>query len=155
MIFSSADFIFYFLPAVFCAFWLVRLVSPTASIAVLCAASMGFYAYWKWQYVFLFAGSIALNYVCYLMIRNSGKAAILKVGIIGNLALIGVFKYANFFVSDVAGLTQYQPYVENIVLPLGISFFSGFADACCGTIRTIAPSPPAPPCEFPVLEMNR
>jgi D-alanyl-lipoteichoic acid acyltransferase DltB (MBOAT superfamily) len=124
MIFSSADFIFYFLPAVLCAFWLVRLISPAASIAVLCAASMGFYAYWKWQYAFLFSGSIALNYVCYLLIRNSGKAAIVKAGVIGNLALIGVFKYANFFVSDVAGLTQYQSYVENIVLPLGISFFT-------------------------------
>ncbi len=124
MIFSSADFIFYFLPTVFCAFWLVRLVSPTASIAILCAASMGFYAYWKWQYAFLFAGSIALNYICYLLIRRHGKAAILKAGIIGNLALIAVFKYADFFVSDVAQLTQFQAYVENIVLPLGISFFT-------------------------------
>lgn len=85
---------------------------------------MGFYAYWKWQYAFLFAGSIALNYACYLWIRSSGKAAIVKAGIIGNLALIAVFKYADFLVSDVAGMVRFQPYVENIVLPLGISFFT-------------------------------
>lgn len=124
MIFSSADFIFYFLPAVFAAFWAARAVSVRLSIAVICIASLGFYAYWKWQYVFLFAASISLNYLCYLAIRKHGKPAVLKAGLIGNLALIGVFKYADFFVTDVARLTPLTPYVENIVLPLGISFFT-------------------------------
>ena len=124
MIFSSSDFIFYFLPAVFCAFWLARTLSVRLSIVVLCVASLGFYAYWKWQYVFLFGASITLNYLCYLAICKYGKPTVLKAGLIGNLALIGVFKYANFFVSDVAHITPLVPYVENIVLPLGISFFT-------------------------------
>lgn len=124
MIFSSADFIFYFLPIAFCAFWLVRLASPRASLVVLTIASLGFYAYWKWQYGILFVASIAINYLCYLHVRQHGKAAVLKAGIAGNLALIAYFKYANFFVSDVAQLSALTPYVENIILPTGISFYT-------------------------------
>ena len=124
MIFSSAEFIFYFLPAVFCAFWLTQLVSHRASLFVLCVASLGFYAYWKWQYLFLFFSSITLNYVCYLALRRFGRPAILKAGIVGNLLLLAYFKYANFLVSEVAHLTALQPYVEGIFLPLAISFFT-------------------------------
>ncbi len=85
---------------------------------------MAFYAYWKWEYTLLFAGSILINYLCYRLIEASGKVAVLKTGIIANLLLIAVYKYANFFVSDVAQYEPWQQYVENIILPLGISFFT-------------------------------
>ncbi len=124
MIFSSLDFVIYFLPVVFTAFWLANLYSKKLSILVLCVASMAFYAYWKWEYTLLFAGSIIVNYICYRWIEASGKVAILKAGIIANLGLIAVYKYANFFVSDVVQYEPWQPYVENIILPLGISFFT-------------------------------
>ena len=124
MIFSSTEFIFYFLPAVFCIFWLTQQVSHRASLVVLCVASLAFYSYWKWQYVFLFLASISLNYLCYLAIRKYGKPSILKASVIGNLVLLGIFKYANFLVSDVAHLSLLEPYVENIALPLAISFFT-------------------------------
>lgn len=124
MIFSSADFIFYYLPAVFAAFWLTRLASHRASLLVLCLASLAFYAYWKWQYLFLFLASITLNYLCYLAMRQYGKPAILKAGIIGNLLLLSYFKYAEFFVVEVAHVTALTPYVEGIALPLAISFFT-------------------------------
>ena len=124
MIFSSIDFIIWFMPVVFTAFWLANLYSKRLAILVLCVASMAFYAYWKWEYTFLFAGSIVVNYLCYRWIDASGKASVLKAGIIANLALIAVFKYANFFVSDVVQYDPWQQTVENIILPLGISFFT-------------------------------
>jgi len=124
MIFSSIDFIIWFLPVVFTAFWLANLFSKRLAILVLCIASMAFYAYWKWEYTFLFAGSILVNYLCYRLIEATGKKSVLKAGIIANLALIALFKYADFFVSDVVQYQPWQQYVENIILPLGISFFT-------------------------------
>ncbi len=69
-----------------------------------------------------------LNYAFARLIASSGSAggrkAVLAVSVIFNLALIGVFKYAGFFVETLNGAAGFSLPVPEIALPIGISFFT-------------------------------
>src|SRR5258708_31380618 len=106
MFFNSYTFIFLFLPLVLGGyFWLGRR-SNLASVIWLALASLGFYSVSNWQFVALLLGSIAFNYfIGYLLIAKKlcprARFAALTVGVSGNLALLGVFKYAGFFFANI------------------------------------------------------
>ena len=93
-------------------------------------ASLVFYARWNPPYVLLVIASILFNYgtgsLQHGIIQRRGKAskAVLAFGVATNLALLGYFKYANFFVDTVARATGSSWHIEPIVLPLAISFFT-------------------------------
>ncbi len=93
--------------------------------AVLIVFSIIFYAWGEPVYVFLMIISVIINYAIGLNIdRKTGKSkAALIVGLIINIALIGVFKYANFFASSIAALGVPISSPE-IPLPIGISFYT-------------------------------
>jgi alginate O-acetyltransferase complex protein AlgI len=105
----------------------------TAKRAVLVVASYYFYAQWDWRFCFLLAFSTALSYTAGLIIGESAEDArrklVLGVAVGLHLALLGVFKYFDFFVlsaNELArslGLEHELPFIE-ILLPVGISFFT-------------------------------
>src|SRR3954462_9781450 len=105
----------------------------TAKKAVLVIASYYFYAQWDWRFCFLLAGSTALSYVAGQLIHSAseqGRARpILGIAVGLHLALLGAFKYFDFFVlsaNELArslGLQHELPFIE-ILLPVGISFFT-------------------------------
>lgn len=132
MVFSSLTFLFAFLPLFFLCyysaghFWGIRGKNFTLFVF-----SMVFYAWGEPVYVILMIYSSILDFVCGQMIEkysNAGRPKMKKtwlfVSLIGNLALLGIFKYLGFFLSTVSSLTGWDIAVVNIVLPIGISFYT-------------------------------
>ena len=130
MLFNSYPFLFGFLPLLLVAVFLLgRRQSPAASRGVLLGASLLFYAWWRWEYVFLLLFSIAFNFACLqsLWRREPGSRVGLRTvtaGVAVNLALLGYFKYANFFVETLDTAFGLSWNLAPVVLPLAISFFT-------------------------------
>jgi len=125
MLFSSYTFLFQFLPAVALAFAAARLHSPRAGILVLVAASLVFYGAWKPVYLLLFVTSVAVNFTLGLRMDDPARRrATGTLGVALNLALLCYFKYTNFIFDSLNTLTGAPLPFVNIILPLGISFFT-------------------------------
>ncbi|MGB9093528.1 MAG: MBOAT family protein [Gallionella sp.] len=131
MLFNSYIFIFGFLPSVLLGFfWLAR-ISPVYASSWLALASLIFYAYWNPAYVGLLLGSVICNYTFGVWIAKAGvkhedrrKKKLLIAAIAANLLLLGYYKYANFFVGSINGIAGTSWSLGEIILPLGISFFT-------------------------------
>ncbi|MEI6321666.1 MAG: MBOAT family O-acyltransferase [bacterium] len=96
------------------------------SLLWLAFASILFYGYWNPKFVIVLLGSILVNYNAGNLIATAKidrKKILLIIFIIFNLSLLGVFKYANFFISSANAIGFKYNYID-IVLPLGISFFT-------------------------------
>ena len=125
MLFNSYEFIFLYLPIVFFGFIFIGKYKQSGVVLWLALASLFFYGYWEIKFLFLLLGSIIFNYGSgYLIAKFPNKSRLIFiVSICANLVLLGIFKYANFFIatSNTFG-TQWSSLA--IVLPLGISFFT-------------------------------
>lgn len=129
MLFASHEFIFFFLPTVLLGYWLLAGRSDALTRVWLVLASLFFYGWWDAQYVPLLVGSILFNFFVGRMIlgRPLGSNAArlwMILGVAGNLALLGYFKYANFFLDNLNLAYDTGLRIEEIILPLGISFFT-------------------------------
>jgi len=130
MLFNSYEFILLFLPVTLWVFaQLGRRNWTEAALAWLAIASLGFYAWWNPPYLALFAFSIGFNYLVGSTLSHRdwlgfSRKLLLGFGIVVNLALIGYYKYANFFLSNVNTLLGSDWTLGSIILPLGISFFT-------------------------------
>ena len=125
MLFSSIPFLFYFLPAVMILYFLV----PKAlKNTVLLVFSLVFYAWGEPVYVLLMIFSILLFYGCGLAIGrsrdNKTKKIWLTVSVVISLALLAVFKYADFFVATVNSVLGINIPLLGLALPIGISFYT-------------------------------
>ena len=131
MLFNSYGFIFLYLPAVLLGFfWLAR-ISHAFAAGWLALASVFFYGYWNPAYVGLLLGSIVCNHAFGLWIAKAGvrqdarsKKRLLIIAIGANLALLAYYKYANFFVGSANSVAGTSWSLGEIILPLGISFFT-------------------------------
>ncbi len=151
MLFHTSEFLFVFLPLVFAAFYVLGRFSWRLAIASLAVASLVFYAMWSPKYVLLLLGSVAVNYavsgvIIRLRERGAGGMARLALGagVALNLATLGYFKYANFFVAQLDRALGAHWYVASIVLPIGISFYTFtqiayLVDAFRGKVRERTP----------------
>jgi D-alanyl-lipoteichoic acid acyltransferase DltB (MBOAT superfamily) len=99
-------------------------------------ASFVFYGWWDWRFVFLLAGSILWNQLLAVRLHRasvqSQRKTLLVIGLAGNIALLGYFKYYDFFVSSTQNLAtivglDLPVSVREIVLPVGISFYTFMA----------------------------
>lgn len=131
MLFNSVEFLVFFLPAVFAGFFLIARKSHEAAMLWLAAASIFFYGYWSLYALPVMATSICANYLIGMWIANkdfSHRKALLVLAIIGNLAALAYFKYADFFIVNTNVLREQMGLDEldslNVVLPVGISFFT-------------------------------
>ena len=125
MLFSSIPFLYYFLPAVMILYFLVpKFLKNT----VLLLFSLIFYAWGEPKYVFLMISSILLFYGCGLAIGYSKtqvwKKVWLVISIVTSLSLLGIFKYADFFVGTVNGVLGTEIPLLKLALPIGISFYT-------------------------------
>ena len=128
MVFSSATFLFAFLPLALAAYFLAPVRFRNA---VLLGLSLFFYAWGEVAYVAVMLASIVANFGFGRWIqrtRDTGRRLPLAVGVAANLALLGFFKYANFFADNLgaASVALGGPAVrlDPVHLPLGVSFFS-------------------------------
>ena len=125
MLFSSITFLFYFLPAALLLYALTRQRFKNAALLLL---SLLFYAWGEPKYVLLMLFSIAQGYVFGLLIekRRSQRAAryFLLASVLISLALLGCFKYADFFLESVNAVTGLSLPLPRLSLPIGISFYT-------------------------------
>lgn len=130
MLFNSYPFLFGFFPIVFFGFYLLGKYSHSLASFWLASASIFFYGWWDARFVGLLLGSIAFNYGAgYLIARRLSKPdakpkLLLIISIFSNLALLGYFKYASFFIQNFNYIAGTSLSTGNIFLPLGISFFT-------------------------------
>lgn len=91
-------------------------------------ASLVFYAYWDVRYVPLLVGSASIDYFCSLRIHRTANLSTRRFWLITalfvNLAILFFFKYWNFFADNLEGATGLEVFTVQVVLPLGISFYT-------------------------------
>ena len=127
MLFGSIEFLFGFLPVTLLVYHWLRLAGrQRAAKLFLVAASVFFYGWWNPLYVPLVLISVGSNFGLSVVMEKRPREAraILILGLVANLALLGYYKYANFFVSNLDHLTGLELTVRKVLLPLGISFFT-------------------------------
>lgn len=137
MLFNSYEFIFAFLPITFFIYFYLNSKRLTiAAKGFLVFASLFFYSWWDIVYLPLILSSILFNYLIGTTLSKSNennkiglnktfsKKSILIFGIVCNVALLGYFKYTNFFLENFNGIFESNIPLQHIILPLGISFFT-------------------------------
>ncbi len=131
MLFNSYSFIFLYLPLVLLGFFQLARFNHAWAAGWLAAASLFFYGYWDPAYVGLLLGSIVCNYAFGTWIAKAGvqgalsrKKWVLVFAIAANLTLLCYYKYANFFLTSANSFTGGHLSLGDIILPLGISFFT-------------------------------
>ncbi len=129
MIFSTFGFICVFLPIVFSAYSIcLKFDQIKLAKIILILASFYFYAYGSGDFFPFFVLSVFLNYFIgiYLAKDHSKtyKRIILVVGLLFNLALLSYYKYLDFFIQNWNYFASEPIPYQNIVLPIGISFFT-------------------------------
>lgn len=137
MLFNSFEFLI-FLPIVFILYWFVFKPVKWQNLLVV-VASYVFYGWWSWKFLILIAITTLCSFLSGLLIekcRTDGCRS--KIGgkggdwwvslfnILLNLGILGVYKYYDFFVvqlADLLGLNS-SKFVLNVILPVGISFYT-------------------------------
>lgn len=126
MLFNSYEFLLMFLPVCLGGYYAIsRLLNQRTATAWLAMCSLFFYGWWNPAYLGLMIGSILVNYGFGLVL--SGKhctKAILALGVTLNLLLLAYYKYTDFFIANLNELAGLDWQLHNIILPLGISFFT-------------------------------
>ena len=121
MIFSSIYFIYYFL----IIFLIIYFITPKKfKNFILLFGSLFFYIYGDIKYVLLLLCSSIINYFLGRLISKKNKKLFLILGIFINISLLFYFKYFNFFLSNINSIFKTNISLLNIVLPLGISFYT-------------------------------
>ncbi len=123
MLFNSYEYLLWFLPAALVVFFALGRW-PLAAQTWLTLASLFFYGWWNPWHLPLILGSIAFNFAIAAALRRGAGGGVLAFGVAANLALLGVYKYADFFLANAAWLAGEPPRLLRLALPLGISFFT-------------------------------
>jgi len=122
MLFNSQVFILLFLPVVVAGYYALA-GSRVWRQGWVILASLGFYGWWDVRFVPLLVGLTIANWLIVQWFARARAPWIPVLGVVLNLATLGLFKYADFFRGTVYGVLgdDWQPW--SLILPLGISFF--------------------------------
>ena len=126
MVFSSIPFLFYFFPV---ALILYFSAPKKAKNAILFLSSLVFYGWGEPVYIIIMLFSTMFDYANGILLerfdQEEGKRkAVLWVSVVGNLAILGFFKYSDFFIENVNALFGAQFAFLSLALPIGISFYT-------------------------------
>lgn len=123
MVFSSLVFLFVFLPLIICLYYLSK---DKYRNYLLLVASLFFYAWGEPTYIIIMITSILFNFLFgrQVSIENKRRKIWLIVSVIFNIGMLGVFKYAGFFIENINSIFKLNIINPKIALPLGISFFT-------------------------------
>ena len=124
MLFPSFTFVLAFLPVTLIVYFLFGKKSGTWARVWLLCASLVFYSWFNPSYFFIIAGSIVGNYLLSQWLWKKPSKFAFILGALLNIALLGYFKYYNFMVENLNAFFKISLILKNIVLPLGISFFT-------------------------------
>ena len=141
MLFNSYIFVFLFFPiCLFGYYGLLHLQKAGAARLFLVAMSFWFYGFFNVSYLIVMTGSIAGNYLFHRLLSRKPDKALMTAAVAANLGLLFFFKYFDFFLSTVNTVFGSSFALWNLLLPLGISFFtfqqiSFIADTYRGEVR--------------------
>lgn len=136
MLFNSFVFIFLFLPITLAGYFILsRLRLYLWAKWALIAASLYFYAFFNLSYLPIIISSILVNYGAgYVMTRTKNHStgersrwiniAMLVIALAFNIGMLGYFKYTDFLIENINVFFGKSYLLRNILLPLGISFFT-------------------------------
>jgi len=132
MLFNSTEFLFAFLPIVWCGYAIAARLGWSRGLVVwLGAASYVFYGWVEPRLVVLLALSTVFNFIAGWGIaraRDAGRerSATLLCGlaVAADLVLLGYFKYTNFLLETLGTLGAPMSNIARIALPIGISFYT-------------------------------
>lgn len=123
MVFSSNTFIFAFLPITLIGVYILR--ENRFTNLWLLVLSIIFFGWTQPQYLWIILLSILINYFSALIIDACKiKKAVLSISVIANLSLLFYYKYFNFCVDQFNLLAPNKLIISEIILPVGISFFT-------------------------------
>ena len=133
MLFNSVEFLL-FLPIVFVLYWFVFDKKLRYQNLLILVSSYVFYGWWDYRFLSLILLSTIVDYFIGIGISNQtslkNKRILLWCSVIFNLGILGFFKYYNFFVDSWIDLFSSFGYdiksvwTLNIILPVGISFYT-------------------------------
>lgn len=132
MLFNSLEFAI-FLPIVFLLYWLIPARYIRGRNFVLLVASLVFYGWWDWRFLFLLLFSACVDFFIGIQLSHAKlprtRKLFISLSLFVNLGALGFFKYYNFFLdsfNDVFSLfgNQISSSGLEIVLPVGISFYT-------------------------------
>lgn len=131
MLFNSIEFLA-FLPIVFILYWFAFGKNLRLQNLFVVVASYFFYGWWDWRFLILIAFTSFCSWGSGILIRDADgekkrhAKLFLALNITLNLLILGIFKYYDFFVSSFAELfgLEYDQLLLNIILPVGISFYT-------------------------------
>lgn len=130
MLFNSIDFAI-FLPIVFILYWFATGNSIKIQNILIVISSFIFYGWWDWRFLFLMVFSASVDFVAgiYIEKKSNYRKSLLALSMLTNLGILGFFKYFNFFTEAFTDAFrffghEFQPFTLNIVLPVGISFYT-------------------------------
>ncbi|SVB55251.1 uncharacterized protein METZ01_LOCUS208105 [marine metagenome] len=133
MLFNSIPYLL-FLPTVFILYWFVFNKDLRLQNLLIFISSYFFYGWWDWRFLSLIFLSTVVDYFVGLKIHQSQDQKVKKiylwVSVLCNLGLLGFFKYFNFFIDswiDLLGSFGYEQksvWTLNVILPVGISFYT-------------------------------
>jgi alginate O-acetyltransferase complex protein AlgI len=130
LLFNSYAFIFAFLPITLILFFLIGKRSQYLAAAWLTVASLAFYGWWNPNYLLLLLISIGFNFqvgknIALMRAKSSRWTKTLFIaGVAANLLLLGYYKYLGFLIGNLNHFVVNPLPIPEIVLPLGISFFT-------------------------------
>lgn len=133
MTFNSIEFLLFSI--IFFTLWPICRKNDTSRWTLITVASLIFYGWWDWRFLFLILFSGTIDYIAGLLLvkSNSRKKTILHTSLIMNLGSLAIFKYSFFFATafqDILSLTGYEINLLNkipkftLILPVGISFYT-------------------------------
>jgi len=123
MLFNSFEFIFLFLPLVLVGYWLTKKNQSNAWLYFVAFSSLFFYAYWNPKYISVIIISIIFNYGISSYVRKKSKPHLIAA-ITANLGSLFYFKYVGLFTSLLNYFSSTDIAILDIILPIGISFFT-------------------------------
>lgn len=125
MLFSSIPFLYYFLPCVLVIYFLSPKILKNTALLL---ASLFFYGWGEPGFLGIMILSIVLGYVFGILIEKFRESHLSRVFLVlsaaSSLGMLGIFKYADFFLENFNKFTGVSLKLLGIVLPIGISFYT-------------------------------
>ena len=129
MVFNSLAFAI-FLPIVLIGYYLLPFKGQNRFLLL---ASLFFYAWWDWRFLFLLGFTICVDYYASQAIfraqTKKQKLKWLRLSLVTNILVLSTFKYCNFFISSFEAMLRaigfhVHPATLQLALPIGISFYT-------------------------------
>ena len=121
MVFTSINFLYYFLPTVLILYFIVPKKYKNLLLLI---SSLLFYFYGEPKYIILMVIEIVLAYFEARLIEKYKSKEIFIFSIFIHVLLLCIFKYTNFLITNINGIFNTNISLLNIVLPIGISFYT-------------------------------